>query len=62
MVTGECTLPDTTTIQNSTIQQSANINADYTFIDVINRISDLVSDLTNNVFGFLKSTDTISQN
>ena len=62
MITGECTLPDTTHIQNSTLQQSANLNSEYTFVDVINRINDLVTDLINNTFGVLTTTNTISQN
>ena len=33
-----------------------------TFTELIGSVSDLVNDLTNNTFGFLKTTDTISQN
>jgi hypothetical protein len=70
VVTGECTLPDDTnlniTFDNSSIPESAIVSTTGwiydTFTELIGSVSDLVNDLTNNTFGFLTSTDTISQN
>jgi len=68
VVTGECTLPDSVniTLGPSTIPQSSIISTTgwiyNTFTELIANVSDLVDDLTNNTFGFLTSTDTISQN
>ena len=69
MVTGECTLPDYTnlniTFDNSSILQSAIVSTSGwiydTFADIAGSVSDLVSDITENTFGFLKTTDTIPQ-
>ena len=70
MVTGECTLPDDTnlniTFDNASILQSAIVSTSGriydTFADITGSVNDLVSDLTENTFGFLTTTDTISQN
>ena len=70
VVTGECTLPDDTnlniTFDNSSIAQSVIVSTSGwiydTFTELIGSVTDLVSDLTNNTFGFLTTTDTISQN
>ena len=68
VVTGECTLPDTIniTLGPSTIPQSSIVSTTGwiydTFTELIGSVSDLVSDITNNTFGFLTTTDTISQN
>ena len=70
VVTGECTLPDDTnlniTFDNSSISGSAIVSTTGwiydTFTELIGSVSDLVNDLTKNTFGFLTSTDTISQN
>ena len=68
VVTGECTLPDSINISlgPSTIPQSSIISTSGwiydTFTELIGSVSDLVDDLTNNTFGFLTNTDTISQN
>jgi hypothetical protein len=70
VVTGECTLPDDTnlniTFDNSSISQSAIVSTVGwiydAFANLSGSLSDLVNDLTNNTFGFLKTTDTISQN
>ena len=67
VVTGECTLPDDTnlniTFDNSSIPESAIVSTTgwiyNTFTELIGSVSDLVNDLTNNTFGFLKTTDTI---
>ncbi len=67
VVTGECTLPDTIniTLGPSTIPQSSIVSTTGwiydTFTELIGSVSDLVSDITNNTFGFLTTTDTISQ-
>ena len=61
VVTGECTLPDDTnlniTFDNSSIVQSAIVSTSGwiydTFTELIGNVTDLVSDLTNNTFGFL---------
>ena len=70
VVTGECTLPENTnlniTFDNSSISQSAIVSTTGwiydTFTELIGSVGDLVNDLTNNTFGFLTTTDTISQN
>ena len=70
MVTGECTLPDDTnlniTFDNASIAQSTIVSTSGwiydTFADITGSVNDLVSDLTENTFGFLTTTDTISQN
>jgi hypothetical protein len=70
VVTGECTLPDNTnlkiTFDNSSISQSAIISTTGwiydAFTELIGSVSDLVDDLNNNTFGYLTSSDTISQN
>ena len=68
VVTGDCTLPDSVNIilGASTIPQSSIISTSGWIYDIftqlIGSVSDLVSDLTNNTFGFLTTTDTISQN
>ena len=69
VVTGECTLPDDTNLninfENSSIAQSAIISASGwiydTFALIAGSVNDLVSDITQNAFGFLKTTDTIPQ-
>jgi hypothetical protein len=69
VVTGECTLPDDTnlnnTFDNSSIPQSAIVSTVEwiydAFANLSGSVSDLVTDLTNNTFGLLKTTDTISQ-
>ena len=69
VVTGECTLPDDTNLNinfgTSSISQSAIVSTTGwiydTFTELIGSVSDLVSDITNNTFGFLTTTDTISQ-
>ena len=69
MVTGECTLPDDTNLNinfgTSSILQSAIISTSGwiydTFAEIAGSVNDLVSDITNNTFGFLTTTDTISQ-
>ena len=70
VVTGECTLPDDTnlniTFDNSSIPESAIVSTTGwiydAFTELIGSASDLVNDLTNNTFGYLTNTDTISQN
>ena len=67
MVTGECTLPDDTnlniTFDNSSIAQSAIVSTSGwiydTFTELIGNVTDLVSDLNENTFGFLTTTDTL---
>jgi len=69
VVTGECTLPDDTnlniTFDNSSIPESAIVSTTGwiydTFTELVSCVSDLVDDLTNNTFGYLTNTDTISQ-
>ena len=69
MVTGECTLPDDTHLninfENLSIAQSVIISASGwiydTFADIAGSVNDLVSDITQNTFGFLTTTDTIPQ-
>ena len=69
VVTGECTLPDDTnlniTFDNSSISQSAIVSTTgwiyNAFANLSGSVSDLVDDLINNTFGFIKTTDTISQ-
>ena len=69
VVTGECTLPGDTNLninfENSSIAQSVIISASGwiydTFADIAGSVNDLVSDITENTFGFLKTTDTIPQ-
>ena len=69
MVTGECTLPDDTnlniTFDNSSISQSAIVSTTGwicdTFTELVSSVSDLMNDLTNNTFGFVKNTDILSQ-
>ena len=69
VVTGECTLPDDTHLninfENSSIAQSVIISTSGwiydTFADIAGSVNDLVSDITQNTFGFLKTTDTIPQ-
>jgi hypothetical protein len=68
VVTGDLTLPDDTniTFPTSAIPQSAIVSTTGwiydTFTTLIASVSDLVSDLTNNTFGILTTSDTISQN
>ena len=70
VVTGECTLPDDTNLNinfgTSSILQSAIISTSGwiydTFAEIVGSVNDLVSDINENAFGFLKTTDTISQN
>ena len=68
-MTGACTLPDDTnlniTFDNSSIPQSAIVSTSGwiydTFADIAGSVSDLVSDITENTFKFLTTTDTIPQ-
>jgi hypothetical protein len=54
------------TFDNSSIPESAIVSTTGwiydAFTTLIGSVSDLVDDLTKNTFGFLKTTDTISQN
>ena len=65
VVTGECTIPDST-FDHSSIPESAIVSTTGwifdTFTALIGSVSDLVNDLTNNTFGYLKNTDIIPQN
>jgi hypothetical protein len=59
-VTGECTLPDDTNLNinfsTSSILQSAIISTSRwindTFADIAGSVNDLISDITENTFGF----------
>ena len=70
VVTGQCTLPDDTNLNinfgTSSILQSAIISTSGwiydTFAQIVGSVNDLVSDINENAFGFLKTTDIISQN
>ena len=63
-------MPDDTnlniTFDNSSIWQSAIVSTTGwiydTFVNISGSLNDLVDDITINTFGFLTSTDTISQN
>jgi hypothetical protein len=67
VVTGECTLPDSIniTLGTSTIPQSSIVSStgwiSFAFENLSGSVSDLVNDIVLNTFGFLKTTDTISQ-
>jgi hypothetical protein len=67
LVTGECTLPDSIniTLGPSTIPQSSIISTSGWLYDILTQligsVTDLVSDLTNNTFGYVKTTDLIPQ-
>ena len=59
MVTGECTFANSSILQSAFVSTSGWIYD--TFADIAGSVNDLVSDLTNNTFGFLTTTDTIPQ-
>jgi hypothetical protein len=67
VVTGELTLPEVASITfaTSTIPESAIVSTTGWIYDALTTIhasiNDLVSDLTNNTFGFVTRTDVISQ-